>query len=65
MAICIILLVFGALCLTLFLIEKIRGYSLREAIRYSSITSAISVTRIGSRFSIPELREVMDYDTII
>lgn len=41
------------------------GYSLREAIRYSSITSAISVTRIGSRFSIPELREVMDYDTII
>lgn len=41
------------------------GYPLKEAIRYSSITAAISVTRIGSRFSIPELKEVLDYDTII
>ena len=40
-------------------------YSLREAIRLASITGAISVTRIGSRNSIPMLSEVLDYDTII
>ncbi len=40
-------------------------YSLREAIRLSSITGAISVTRIGSRYSIPELKEVLEYDDII
>jgi len=37
-------------------------YSLKETIRYSSITSAISVTRIGTRYSIPMLSEVIDYD---
>ena len=42
MAICIILLVFGALCLTLFLFEKIRGYSLREAL-IKSFTSFIFI----------------------
>lgn len=42
-----------------------KGYPLEEAIRYASITGAISVTRIGSRFSIPSLEEVIDYDTII
>lgn len=42
-----------------------KGYPLEEAIRYASITGAISVTRIGSRFSIPSLEEVVDYDTII
>lgn len=41
------------------------GYPLEEAIRYSSITSAISVTRIGSRFSIPDLEEVLNYDQLI
>ena len=40
-------------------------YSLREAIRLASITGAISVTRVGSRNSIPMLSEVLDYDTII
>lgn len=40
-------------------------YPLREAIRYSSITAAISVTRIGARFSIPDLKEVLEYDDII
>lgn len=40
-------------------------YSLEEAIRLSSITAAISVTKIGSRHSIPELYEVTDYDNII
>lgn len=41
------------------------NYSLRDSIRYASITGAISVTRIGSRNSIPELREVLEYDNII
>ena len=40
-------------------------YSLYDSIKYASITAAISVTRIGSRNSIPELSEVMDFDTII
>lgn len=37
------------------------NYPLEEAIRLASITGAISVTRIGSRFSIPKLEEVLDY----
>ncbi len=41
------------------------GYPLEEAIRYASITGAISVTRIGSRYSIPLLEEVLDYDTVL
>ncbi|MBQ3307387.1 MAG: carbohydrate kinase [Bacilli bacterium] len=41
------------------------NYPLEEAIRYASIAGAISVTRIGSRYSIPSLEEVLDYDTII
>lgn len=41
------------------------NYPLREAIKYASVTGAISVTRIGSRFSIPTLNEVLDYDAII
>ena len=41
------------------------GYSLLDTIKFSSITSAISVTRIGSRFSIPLLDEVINYDTAI
>ena len=41
------------------------GYSLLETIKLSSITSAISVTRIGSRYSIPLLDEVVNYDTAI
>ncbi|MBQ6498169.1 MAG: carbohydrate kinase [Bacilli bacterium] len=41
------------------------GYSLLDTIKFSSITSAISVTRIGSRYSIPLLDEVVNYDTAI
>ena len=41
------------------------NYSLRDAIHYASITGGISVTRVGSRFSIPELKEVLEYDNII
>lgn len=41
------------------------NYSLKEAIRKASIAGAISVTRIGSRYSIPELNEVEDYDLVI
>lgn len=40
------------------------GYELEEAIKLSSITSALSVTKIGSRTSIPELKEVIEYDVI-
>lgn len=38
------------------------GYSLLETIHLSSITSAISVGRIGSRNSIPNLKEVLEYE---
>ena len=41
------------------------GYSLKETIRLASITGAISVTRVGSRFSIPMLSEVLEYDDAI
>ena len=41
------------------------NYSLKDTIRYSSITSAISVTRIGSRYSIPMLSEVLEYDNAL
>ena len=41
------------------------NYPLEEAIHYASIAGAISVTRIGSRFSIPNLYEVIDYDKAI
>lgn len=40
-------------------------YPLDDAIYYASIAGAISVTRIGSRFSIPTLSEVLEYDDII
>lgn len=40
-------------------------YPLKTAIHYASITGAISVTRIGSRYSIPALEEVLEYDNII
>lgn len=42
-----------------------KNYPLKEAIHYASITGAISVTRIGSRYSIPNLEEVLNYDDII
>lgn len=32
MVVCIVLMALGAICLTLFLIEKIKGYSLKEAL---------------------------------
>ena len=41
------------------------NYSLKESLRYANITGAISVTRIGSRNSIPILSEVLDYDRAI
>lgn len=40
-------------------------YPLEEAIHYASIAGAISVTRVGSRFSIPTLEEVLEYDELI
>lgn len=41
------------------------NYSLYDAIHYASITAAISVTRIGSRTSIPMLYEVLEYEDVI
>ena len=41
------------------------NYSLRDALRLANITGAISVTRLGSRISIPILSEVLDYDKTI
>ena len=41
------------------------NYPLREAIKQASITSAISVTRVGSRYSIPILSEVLEYFDVI
>ena len=41
------------------------NYSLNEAIRLSNITGAISVTRVGARYSIPILSEVLEYDEAI
>ncbi len=40
-------------------------YPLESAIKYASIAGAISVTRVGSRFSIPTLEEVLKYDITI
>lgn len=36
------------------------GYSLKESLILSNITGAISVTRIGSRYSMPTLEEVLE-----
>lgn len=41
------------------------GFSLKDSIRYSSITAALSTTKIGTRYSIPSLEEVLNYDRII
>ena len=41
------------------------NYDLERAIRLASITGAISVTRVGSRNSIPQLQEVLDYENPI
>lgn len=48
-----------------FMYFMINNYSFLESIKLASITSAISVTRIGSRNSIPMLSEVTEYDTAI
>ena len=41
------------------------NYPLEEALHYASIAGALSVTRIGSRYSIPLLEEVLDYDNVL
>ncbi len=41
------------------------NYPLLQAIHLASVTAAISVTRVGSRYSIPMLAEVLDYDNVI
>lgn len=36
------------------------GYSLKQSLQLANITGAISVTRIGSRYSMPSLEEVLE-----
>ena len=38
------------------------GYDLEKTMHLSNITGALSVTKLGSRNSIPELKEVLKYD---
>ena len=38
------------------------GYSLEKAIKLSNKTASISVTRLGARYSIPEINEVINND---
>lgn len=40
-------------------------YSLIDATHYASVTGALSVEKIGARYSVPELKEVLEYDNII
>lgn len=39
----------------------IKGYELLDAMKLANITSALSVTKVGGRFSIPTLKEVLEY----
>lgn len=41
------------------------NYKIEDTIKYASITAALSTTKLGSRIAIPELKEVLEYDTII
>ena len=46
-----------------FMYGLIQGFDLEKTMRFANITGALSCLRIGSRLSIPELREVEDaYD---
>ena len=39
-----------------------QGYELKRAMRLANITSALSVLKVGGRYSIPSLEEVLSYD---
>ena len=39
-----------------------QGYDILDAMKYSNIAGALSTTKIGGRFSIPSLEEVINYD---
>lgn len=41
-----------------------KNYTLEDCIKYSSITAALSTTKLGGRTSIPSLEEVMNYDAL-
>lgn len=41
------------------------NYSLKDSIKYSSIAAALSTEKIGTRYSVPSLEEVLNYDRII
>ena len=37
-------------------------YSLKDALRFANITGALSTLKVGSRFSMPDLADVLSYD---
>ena len=40
-------------------------YDIEKAIKYSSIASALSTTKVGCRYKMPSLKEVLEYDQLI
>ena len=44
-----------------FVYALAKGYSLEQTLQIATITGALSVTKIGGRYSVPELEEVMNY----
>ena len=41
------------------------NYDIEKAIKYSSIASALSTKKVGCRYKIPSLKEVLEYDQLI
>lgn len=44
-----------------FVYALAKGYRLEQTLQIATITGALSVTKIGGRYSVPELEEVMQY----
>jgi len=42
-----------------------KNYDIEKCIKFSSIASALSTTKIGCRYKIPTLKEVLEYDQLI
>ena len=40
-------------------------YSIEDTIKYASIASALSTTKVGCRYKMPTLKEVLEYDQLI
>ncbi len=44
-----------------FVYGLIKGFSLEENLKMSNIAGALSVTRVGTRYSVPTIEEMKDY----